>query len=514
MKNRFIYIVATIATITFAGCKDDLNIANPNQPTTEVFWKSSDDAIKGVNAIYSTLHRGSISRWYHFATTIRSDEGYSTSPASHLVNNFDKFIITDYNYGNTVGIYADCYIGINRANQVLDNVPGIDMDANLKARIIGEAKFLRGFFYYQLTMLFGKVPLMLKTSLPTDLPSSSTQTEVYAQAANDFTEAATVLPPSYTGNDLGRATAGAAYAMLGKVYMQQKNWPKAIAAFAPLITGNLKSNYDLVSDYRSNFLESSENNIESVFEYQFAVNNADNHDDDTDPRVDNLNYGSSIGPFFAPKPIGFTDGQARRWVVEEFTKEKTAAGGRDPRVDASFLYDSTDVRGPLFSRVYGQPWRQRYPGGNTEVYFRKFLNDAVGNGEVFHGGNNYRYLRYADVLLMYAEALSQNNQTDEAYPYVDKVRQRAGLKTLTVAKPNLLKIPFLEQLKHERVTELAGEGHRWEDLLRWGDLGPGLVSRDPSFSTFVVGKHELFPLPQFDLDKNPNLRAAGQNPNY
>jgi hypothetical protein len=133
------------------------------------------------------------------------------------------------------------------------------------------------------------------------------------------------------------------------------------------------------------------------------------------------------------------------------------------------------------------------------------------NGEVFHSGNNYRFIRYADVLLLYAEALNALGQTTQAYPFVDKVRQRAGLKTLSSVMPGLSQANFLTQLKHERMTELSGEGHRWEDLVRWGDLSSSLASKDPAFSHFQKNKHELLPIPQFDLDNNPNLK---QNPGY
>ncbi|RYD93646.1 MAG: RagB/SusD family nutrient uptake outer membrane protein, partial [Sphingobacteriales bacterium] len=404
--------------------------------------------------------------------------------------------------------------GIYRANQVLDNVPNIEMEEALKTRLIGEAKFFRGFYYYQLALLFGKVPLMLKTSLPTDLPSPSSQSEVYDQAALDLTDATTALPPSYTGANLGRATAGAAHAMLAKVYMQQKKWGAAVTALFPIVEGPLASNYGLMTNYRDNFIAATENNRESVFEFQYATNPADNHDDDTDPRVDNLNYGSSIGRFIAPQPMGFADAQARSWVVNELLQESTITNQRDPRISASFLYANTDSRGPAFSMVYGQSWASRYPGGNSNIYFRKFLSDATLTTEVFNGDNNYRYLRYADVLLMYAECLNEVNRTADAYQYVDRVRQRVNLAPLSDIRPGLTKIPFLNQLKHERVTELSGEGHRWEDLARWGDLGPQLSSRDAGFATFEVGKHELFPLPQQDLDINPNMGASGQNPNY
>ncbi|MES1160680.1 MAG: RagB/SusD family nutrient uptake outer membrane protein, partial [Bacteroidota bacterium] len=199
--------------------------------------------------------------------------------------------------------------------------------------------------------------------------------------------------------------------------------------------------------------------------------------------------------------------------------EKTTGGARDPRLAATFLYDSTDERGPAFTLAFGIIWNNlglatdpNVPHGNiTEVCFRKELDDATMNGEVFHSGNNYRYVRYADVLLLYAEALNAQGQTALAYPYVDRVRMRAGLAALSTVKPGLDQAGFLTQLKHERLTELCGEGHRFEDLARWGDLGPGLASRDAGFANFKTGRDELMPIPQYDLDVNPNLK---QNPGY
>lgn len=516
MKN----ILTIIATITFviAGCKNDLNIPDPNAPTTQNFWKSASDAQLGINAIYSTFHRPGLCRNIHFMTMIRSDEGYSTSPNPDIVNSCDVFNITNYNDWLSTSIWQDCYMGINRANQVLDNVPSINMDPTLKQQLLGEAQFLRGFFYYNLATLYGNVPILLHTSKPTDYPSTSSEDSVFSKAESDFAAAAAVLPTSYPPSGVGRATKGAAYAMLGKCYMQQHKYSQAQQAFYWLVEGPGKSIYSLVKDYRDNFIETDENNSESVFEIQNALNPTDTHDDDTRPGSDNLNYGSSIPPFFAPRPIGFTDGQARRWVVWEFLKEKTVDGNRDPRLAATFLYDSTDVRGPQYTMVYGRTFASlgyssdptAVPNTN-DVYFRKFLDDATMNGEVFHSGNNWRYIRYADVLLLYAEALNGMGRTADAYPYVDGVRERAGLAPLSLVMPGMNQQEFLTQLKHERITELTGEGHRWEDLERWGDLSTKLASRDAGFSHFVAGRDELLPIPQFELDVDPNLK---QNPGY
>jgi hypothetical protein len=292
-----------------------------------------------------------------------------------------------------------------------------------------------------------------------------------------------------------------------------------VDAFAWLVTGPGASIYNLMADYRDNFIITKENNIESVFEIQYALRNDENSDNDVDEAA-RPNPGASIAKFYAPGGSrqgldnpGFQDGAARRWVVNEFHVEKTATGARDPRLAATFLYDSTDVRGPDFTMIYGKTHTDRYGTGSEskKVWYRKLLNDHWRDFESFNSPNNYRMVRYADVLLMYAEALNGLGQTTAAYPYVDRVRVRAGMRPLSVAMPGLSQTAFLNQLKHERIVELSGEAWRFADLARWGDLSPALASRDAEFINFRVGKHEWYPIPQTDIDLNPNLT---QNPGY
>lgn len=516
MKTLLIIIVFAAASLS--SCKRDFDEPNPNQPTIASFWKTSDDAVKGVNAVYSTFHRGyaSYSRVMFFHGMLKGDEGYGSGGDGGL-NTLMSFSMNDNNFGLTRDTWINMYQGIYRANQVIAFVPGIQMDAALQKRVVAEAKFLRGLFYFNLTLYFGRPALILEPSQPGMQPANATTEQAWAQVAKDFTEAAADLPTNYGPGDLGRATRGAAYAMLGKTYLQQKKYQQAVDAFAWLVTGPGASLYNLTTDYRDNFIITKENNIESVYEIQYALRDDENSDDDAD-ETKRPNPGASIAKFYAPggsRPgidnPGFQDGAARRWVVNEFHMEKTASGQRDPRLAATFLYDSTDERGPNFTMIYGLTFADRYPNGDSKVWYRKLLNDHWRNFESFNSPNNYRMIRYADVLLMYAEALNGINQTASAYPYVDRVRVRAGMRPLSVAMPGLSPQAFLNQLKHERIVELSGEGWRFADLARWGDLSPALASRDPEFVNFVVGKHELYPIPQSDIDLNPNLT---QNPKY
>lgn len=510
MKNIYKYITLLFAA-AIISCNPDLDIINPNQPTVDVFWNNATDAEQGVNAIYSTFARGGFSRWMPILFITRSDEGYSASPDANLANAMGGFIQPDYNFGPVVDIWRDNYIGIFRANQVLDNVPLIEMDNELQGRLLGEAYFLRGYFYYNLALLWGNVPLMLETSTPTDLPPTSPQQEVWAQVESDLLNAISRLPATYSSsNDLGRATRGAAYALLAKVYMQQNKNVEAETALSWLVTGEGAGLYDLMPGFRDNFLIHTENNVESVFEWQFAVNATEVTDDDV--ATFNHNYGTSISQFMAPPGIGWSDAESRTWAIEEFLAESTIAGERDPRLSASILYAFTDERGPDFSMVYGQTFTQRYGTTNlNRAWHRKFLNDHWKNEEGYRSPNNYRYIRYADVLLMYAEVLNAQGRTQEAYPFIDRVRERVNLAPLSQTRPGLSQVAFLEQLKHERLLELFGEGHRYADLIRWGDLNNDLAVRDSGFNNFVEGKDEFLPIPQRDLDINPNL---SQNPRW
>jgi hypothetical protein len=242
---------------------------------------------------------------------------------------------------------------------------------------------------------------------------NSPEAEVWQQVISDLTEAANRLPASYEASELGRITKGGAHALLGKAYMQAKDFAAAKNALDYLVIGEGANNYDLVADYYDNFKVTTEFNVESVIEWSYIENPTEGTDNDA--ATPNHNFGTSIGQFYAPPGVGFSDGEALRWVVGEFEKERTLADERDPRLPVTFLYDFTDERGPAFTMVYGLTFEERY-GNNNRVFFRKFLSDHFKNEEGFRGINNYRFIRYADVLLMYAECLNETGNTEQAYP--------------------------------------------------------------------------------------------------
>ncbi|MCC3151959.1 RagB/SusD family nutrient uptake outer membrane protein [Hymenobacter sp. BT770] len=509
-------VLAGSVLLTAAACqKDPLDQVNPNVPTTASFWKTSDDAVKGVNAAYSGLQQlGTYRRWLNFAFDTRSDDSFSQSPWGELLD-WNRFVQVNYDFEVSQNIWRDHYRAIFRTNQVLDNVPGIaGMDATLQKRVLAEARFLRALYYYNLVALYGNVPLVLKAGATLETNAAqATEAQVWDQIIADLKAAQPDLPASYTGTDLGRATRGAATTLLGKAYMQNRRWADAQAEFAKVIG----TTYSLTPNYTDNFRHTTENNSESIFEVQFNDDKLGGNDGDDATSSE----GGQRSQFWgAPNAGGFVDAEVRPWVVNEFLKEGTVSGQRDPRLAATVFYNrrlfATTLPLDADTLVYGRGFLARYAGNardRSRTYWRKYQTDYYRNFENFDSPINQRVMRYADVLLLQAEALNETGNTAGAVPLINQVRQRAGLAPLVAA--NFTQATLRTQLMHERVTELTGEEQRWFDLKRWGLLESQagidqLKARDDHFSTFQLNKSRLLPLPRTDVD----LLRLTQNPGY
>ncbi len=509
--------------LSATGCeKNILDQVNPNLPTVESSWQTSDDAVRGATACYAGLQGlGMYRRWLNFAFDLRDDIGWSQSPWGELAD-FTRFVQANYDFEVSNNIWRDHYRTIFRCNQVLDRVPTIQMDAGLQKRVLAEAKFLRALSYFNLASLYGNVPLAL--TYTTDLTQTTPQAkeaDVWAQVIKDLQEAAPDLPASYSSADVGRATRGAAQALLGKAYMQNKRWADAQAQFA-LVIGS--GTYRLVDTYSDNFRHTSENNAESIFEVQFSDEKKGGNDSGGGPDATS-SQGGQRSQFWGVPGFGFNDGEVRPWIVNEFLQEPTATGQRDPRLATTVFYNRKDqaqfptalptdgdtlAYGVGFLTRYGRNARDR-----ARVYWRKYQTDYYRQFEDFDSPINQRVIRYADVLLLQAEALNEQGRTADAVPLINQVRQRASVNLKPLSASGFTQASLRTQLMHERATELAGEGVRWFDLQRWGllDTQAGvdqLKARDAQFNSFVVGKSRLLPLPQVDVD----LLTLTQNPGY
>lgn len=508
--KKIVLITAMIgAFLSFSSCnEEELNLDNPNALTTDQFWVTPNDAELGVNSIYAMFYKDGLwSRWIYFRLDLTSDEGFSQSPWVELAD-WTRFNYINYNFweGNSV-TWRDSYKAIFRANQVLAYVPDIEFSDNArKQQILAEAKFLRALHYYYAGLLWENIPLVLEPSSPSDLPQQVSQAEVFAQVEQDLNDAFADLPLQWDAGNTGRPTKGAAKAMLAKVFMQQHRWEEAKSALDFLVIGE-GANYSLVSNYKDNFTDLNENNAESVFEIQFGDQRRGGTDEGPNAAVS-----STRAQFFAPRGIGWSDGQARFWLVDAFKEESTVDGGIDPRLQHSLFYPG--LFEDFGDKVYGRDWQW----GEDEAWFRKGARDYKRDNEDYYSEVNWRMIRYADILLRYAEVLNELDMTADAYQYVDMVRARSNMAPLAEAYPEIGNNAeaFLDRLKIERVLELSGESVRWEDLKRWGDLDSQesvdeIAQRDPDFNNFEVGKNIRLPIPQVEVENNPNLQ---QNPQY
>jgi starch-binding outer membrane protein, SusD/RagB family len=497
---------ALAAALALAGCSNDLELTNPNARSTATFWRTAQDAVQGTNAVYAgLLPLGTYGRWQVFVHDLRSDIATArTSPWGDLAN-FGRFQLPSYNWEINGHVWTDHYRGISRANQVITNVPGIQMNEALRARLVGEAKFIRALLYFNLVNLYGgNIPLITAAVQdPSERPASSTTAAVYALIETDLTEAVAALPASYSGGDVGRATRGAAQALLGKARLQQRKWAEASAALQPVIASG---QYDLLANYADNFTEVTENtNRESLFEVQMG-------DESTlSSNIPGLSFPRMSGPCHPTWGITFCDVRPTRWYFNQFLTERTTDGQNDPRLDATIYYNRPTNERIYNNRPYTDLFRDdpntREVREDTLIFFRKYGEYYRTERDFQRWDNpiNFRVLRFADVLLMQAEALNEQGQTAAALPLVNRVRQRARLAPLAA---NLSQAAMRQAILRERLLEFGLEGQRWFDLVRHNQFASlaELRSRDEDFSGFQTGRSELLPIPTSETLNNPNVR--------
>ncbi|WP_163398552.1 RagB/SusD family nutrient uptake outer membrane protein [Flavobacterium fluviatile] len=513
-----------LALITTSCVNDeDLIQLDPNNDSVDKFWTTDVDAVEGLNAAYSSLlNDGSYMRSTPLLLDTKSDDSRSNSPwpAMYNVGRFNSNVSNAEIYGWAFETY---YQGINRANQVLAGVPKIDFaDAALKNRVLGQAYFLRGLYLFHAVNMFKNVPI--PTELAVYYPQK-TQEEGWAQVISDFKAAAELLPVTYegvngidtkdsNGNTIkGRATKGAALGYLGKAYLFTKDFPNARTTFKQVIDLGV---YSLTANYRDNFTDSNENNSESLFEVQFS--RAAGGVENSWGGIPASNWGktSARAITYAPRAFGWTDVQPTWALFNEFHDEKTKTGGDDPRLDATIFYNK-----PGGMKLYGVDFATKYAanaGDLNDLFCAKYQNSDGGFADEYdwRSGINERLMRYADILLMYAECLNETGDTPGAYTYIQMVRDRVNLPNLATTKPNMSQTQMREQIGHERFLEFALEGHRFDDIRRWGWLQDEaklawLKSRDVEFNSYVPGR-EFFPIPQLEKDNNPG--GIQQNDSY
>jgi hypothetical protein len=511
-------IILSISILAFTGCSKNLLDKTPkDRLSPSTFFQNETQCKMALMGIYNAIQPNATpGHFYQF--DYMSDNGYCQDSwqGSKEVGEW----LTNSSSWAPYAKWTQDFTIIARANEFLQDIAAATVSDAVKSQMSAEAKFLRGYAYADLITYFGNVPLITKVqSLSEAYVSRTAKSEVLTQALADLTDAAGVLPTSYSGSDVGRATKGAALAYKARILLYNQKW--ADAAQAALDVMNLKV-YDLYPDYASVFDESHENNIEVIFDIQYI------------PTTQAQPWPSAALSLSSWPTANVTSDMIDAYYMTNGLPITNAASGynaqnpfvnRDPRLAASVV-----TPGSKFGSSTYIPALDQVPCGARP---RKYA--SIGIADVNNNSLNTILMRYADIYLMRAEALIEaNTLTSEVYTLIDKVRARVGMPTVeSVEGTGLSQSQLRTIVRHERRVEFYNEGTRYADMLRWQDVSlvhdvygfdKSLLS-DPSSSatwtfkkikmetrTFDASKGWLWPVPQADIDINKSLLP--NNPGY
>jgi len=508
-KNINKIVFAGIMTVVvMASCERKLNVLDTNSPTQESYFKTAVELEKGVNGVYSIIRSTNLlGRSWHYFHSMRGGEVGSGGDQLETEN---KELLNSPNAGPTNAqvnnIWTACYQMINRANLVIAKGPGVTDNTALRDRVIGEAKFLRAWAYYELVSQWGDVPMYTEpVTSSTGFKGKEPAANIYTLILSDLTDAAAKLPPSYTGSNLGRATKGAANALAGRVNMQKGDYTAAKTALLAVYNSGLYSvttvpflwNFDgeIVSNVTT-AIAGHEFNNESVFEVVFN----DKGDNGFGWGGENTSA-TSAGSTMRAQDWGTTWGNVvpSTKLLEEFE-------ANDPRYKWTFWEDGDMVLTKGGTQT-GVPLTDFTNGTSTKFgvakkrIFRKYsLNDWVPVAGIIPSGINYRLIRYADVLLMLAECEAEGPTPANAATYINLVRTRPGVNMSPVVTAT--KNAALLAVMHERAVELGGECIDNVDIIRWRKKGyfPS-IKPDPR-----PGQQNELPIPLSETSTNPLIQ--------
>jgi hypothetical protein len=515
MKNIKLF-VTIISVLMLASCME-LDQFNPNTPTVESFWQTEDDLYTGLMGAYALLQEDYYGKGHIEPVCLTMSDMATVTRKSGELYNVARFTEEPWEFNWWEGSYKL----ISRAYQVIDRSAGIGDNENIRA-MVGEAKFLVALAYYNLVQMYGYHIAYVDRELDAsdDYAPRGDSASIAGLMESLLIDAIAHLPlaSEYPLDQYGRITKGAAQSLLGKMYMQTHQYDLAIEQFTEVIGSD---EYRLLDNYADNFVNDGVTaNEEAIFLVNFTLNGPQGEEDEnTLHRAYGIREMSGMGIFSDIAPTPF--------ILESFNKENDADGNPDPRLDVTLFHENSSR---LFYGMTYDEWRYWGPidllyDKNITTSFMKYSEqeglaasgDTVVSPEKYKiGQTDFIVIRYADILLLQAEALNEvggPNNTDDignsAYDYVDMVRERSNMHPLSVAKPGLNKNAFLAQLQHERVVELAEECVRYFDLRRWG-LYNNNNPNDTDFETWTF-EDRWANIPLQEREVNPNLTS---NPGY
>jgi hypothetical protein len=466
------------------------------------YYKDEAEAVKAVNSIYTPLSAIYNGAAWHLGDIMSDDADLGGGGGGDGIETaeLDNFNVTSFNPIINL-MWGQCYFGILRANLVVERVPLVPvMSETVRNKSLGEARFLRALYYYHLVRLFGDVPLYTNviTVDESSKISRAPKQQVYDQIIADLKIAETLLPATYNTADKGRATVGAAKGLLASVYLTLGDKTNAAAKAKEVIDNSGIYGYGLWADYADNFKLENENGKESLFEVQYRSGGGTYQD---------FGAGSKINTFFGPREQNIVATAGYGWEVptRDFVDqyEKTGAAYNtiiDKRRDRSIW-----IPGDKYKNLYTQP--ASLTGSPFGFNVKKFfipIDNASGDDGQWRSALNVPIMRYAEILLIYAEASGPAAGRSS----VNLVRARAGLSDLPTG---LSDAAWLASIYKERRLEFGFEMHRWYDLLRHPDPNYFVTVMKAAGKTNCAPKHRYMPIPQSERDKIANLT---QNEGY
>jgi len=496
-KNIYIYLIASLFLFP-TGCKKALDQPVLGLYQGDNFFTNDANAVLGVNAAYAPLtftDGGSNTLWV--LGDLASDDaikGSSDGDQSDFLS-LQNFNINPSNSA-VEALWKRYYDGVFKCNVVTDGLPASNKSVSdaVKNDVVGQAEFLRAYYYFNLTVAYGAIPLHLKVETPEELQSPALpQATIFAQIEKDCTAAAAVLPTTRTGADIGRATKGAALALLAKTYLFEQKW--ALAASTAQAVDALGV-YSLLPVFADNFRAATKNNAEAVFSVL--------HTSGLVPY-----QGNNLNAWFAPRPLnGYGFYLPTQSLVNNF--EKSTGGVDDPRLD----YTVGRAGHPYFDSAFDPSWTTT---GYVSKKHTQPLSEIPAN--IRGDGNlNYQAIRFAEVLLIEAEALNESGNSAAALVPLNRVRKRAResylfdnslpgfgtvpaglLPDITITDPAALR----DLIRIERRSELALEFHRFFDIIRYGQAyATAALSNKPNFN---YSNNKFFPIPESERQTNFKL---------
>lgn len=497
-NNIIAFFLGLFFILSFSSCEKYLDTELEGSRSDAQFYQTANDAELALTGVYNVLSFADADNRLWVFGDVASDDAAKGGIAGDQadIGYIDEFNITAEN-GNLESVWEICYNGISRANNLLDQLSNIEMDAERKSQIEGEAKFLRAYFYYWLGNIWGAVPVHLTTPSPEEMQQPLTPVDqLWSQiVATDLKDAAELLPETSAGGQLGHATKYAALALLTKVYLIEQKWSEAENSARQIVSSGL---FTLMNRYEENFQLGTKDNSEIIFAVQHLAAQ--------DPWL-----GNRLNQWFAPRAKnGYAFDAPTQDFVDAF--EKINDSLVDPRLD----YTVGRPGQPWFndSLIFDAEWS---PTGYLNKKYIQPL-DQVPVESKADGQLNYQFIRYSDVLLMLAEALNEQGKTGEAVSFVNSVRQRARDAYKYDSKlPGYPNVPagLLEDItdngqagvrnaiRQERRVELGFEFHRYFDIMRYGETYANQVFSDKPNFNYSINRY--MPLPQSELDTNFEL---------